>query len=140
MVGQFGYGLSAVSYFFCVFFLGKRNNVGLSLIKETQFICLLPISRRFPPLPILVTQPRCAGFQHVDAFAQLRHLVSQDGILLSELFQFFVFAHASTLLACSLLCKPLVLRVSYTYSFSSNSPFCRQKPTQEPANGIPKAR
>ncbi len=80
------------------------------------------------------------GFQHVDAFAQLRHLVSQDGILLSELFQFFVFAHASTLLACSLLCKPLVLRVSYTYSFSSNSPFCRQKPTQEPANGIPKAR
>jgi hypothetical protein len=32
---------------------------------------------------------------------------------LSELFQFFVFAHASTLLACSLLCKPLVLLVSY---------------------------
>src|SRR6266571_3007870 len=54
MVGQFGYGLSAVSYFFGVFFLGKRNNVGLSLIKETQFICLLPISRRFPPLRILV--------------------------------------------------------------------------------------
>ncbi len=55
------------------------------------------------------------GFQHRDAFAQQRHLVSQGGILLSELFQFFVFGHTSTLLACSLLCKPLVLLVSYLF-------------------------
>ena len=53
------------------------------------------------------------GFQHANAFTQQSHLVSQGAILLSELFQFFVFGHASTLLACSLLCKPLVLLVSY---------------------------
>ncbi len=53
------------------------------------------------------------SFQHADAFAQSSHLVSQGGILLSELFQLFVFGHACTLLACSLLCKPLVLLVSY---------------------------
>ena len=53
------------------------------------------------------------SFQRTDAFAQQRHLVSQGAILLSELFQLFVFGHAYTLLACSLLCKPLVLLVSY---------------------------
>ena len=56
------------------------------------------------------------GFQHANAFTQQSHLVSQGAILLSELFQFFVFGHASTLLACSLLCKPLVLLVSYINS------------------------
>src|SRR5207244_559762 len=53
------------------------------------------------------------GFQHADALAQSSHLVSQGPILFSQLFQFFVFGHACTLLACSLLCKPLVLLVSY---------------------------
>ena len=53
------------------------------------------------------------SFQHADAFAQSSHLLSQGAILLSQLFQFFVFGHASTLLACALLCKPLVLLVSY---------------------------
>jgi hypothetical protein len=56
------------------------------------------------------------GFQHADAFTQQRHLASLGGILLSELFQLFVFGHACTLLDCSLLCKPLVLLVSYSYS------------------------
>jgi hypothetical protein len=55
------------------------------------------------------------SFQHADAFAQSSHLVSQGGMLLSELVHFFVFGHACTLLACSLLCKPLVLLVSYNY-------------------------
>ena len=53
------------------------------------------------------------GFQLADALAQSRHLLSQGAILLSELFQFFVFGHVCTLLAGSLLCKPLVLLVSY---------------------------
>ena len=56
------------------------------------------------------------SFQHTDAFAQSRHVVSQGGMLLSELEQLFVFGHACTLLACSLLCKPLVLLVSYSVS------------------------
>ncbi len=49
MLGQFGYELSGVSYFFGVFFLGKRNNVDISLVKKTQFLSLLPVSRRFTP-------------------------------------------------------------------------------------------
>ena len=53
------------------------------------------------------------SFQHADAFAQSRHLVSQGTILLSELVQLFVCGHACTLLTCSLLCKPLVLPDSY---------------------------
>ena len=57
------------------------------------------------------------GFQHADAFTQQRHLFSQCAILFSELFQFFVFGHACTLLACSSLCKPLVLLVSYENYF-----------------------
>jgi len=52
-------------------------------------------------------------FQRADAFAQHPHLVSQGAILLSQLFQFFVFGHVCTLLACSLFCKPLVLLVSH---------------------------
>jgi len=52
-------------------------------------------------------------FQRTDAFAQQRHLFSQGAILVSQLFQLFVFGHACTLLACSLLCKPLVLLVSH---------------------------
>ena len=56
------------------------------------------------------------SFQHADAFAQSRYLVSQGGILLSELVQFFIFGHACTLLACPLLYKPLVLLVSYSVS------------------------
>ena len=59
------------------------------------------------------------GFQYADAFTQQRHLVSQRALLLSELVQFFVFGHACTLLACSLLCKPLVLLVSYERTFIS---------------------
>jgi hypothetical protein len=54
-----------------------------------------------------------SGFQFADAFAQHPHLLSQGAILLSQLFQLFVFGHACTLLACSLLCKPLVLLVSH---------------------------
>jgi len=60
-----------------------------------------------------------SGFQLADSFAQLRHLFSQDCILFSELFQLFVFAHASTLLVCSLLCKPLGLLDSYIYFYIS---------------------
>jgi hypothetical protein len=55
------------------------------------------------------------GFQVVDAFAQHPYLVLQGPILLSQLFQFFVFGHVCTLLACSLLCKPLVLLVSHSF-------------------------
>ncbi len=33
--------------------------------------------------------------------------------LVSQLFQFFFFGHAGTLLACSLFGKPLVLLVNY---------------------------
>ncbi len=54
MLGRFGYGLKGVSYLFCVFFLGKRNNVGISLLKETQFVCFANFSTIYP-LPILVT-------------------------------------------------------------------------------------
>ena len=56
------------------------------------------------------------SFQHADAFAQSRHVVSQGGMLLSELVQFFIFGHACTLLACSLVYKPLVLLVRYSVS------------------------
>ena len=62
------------------------------------------------------------GFQHADAFTQQRHLVSQGAILLSELFQLFVFGHAYTLLACSLVCKPLVLLVSHAFFYFCFSP------------------
>jgi hypothetical protein len=55
------------------------------------------------------------GFQFVDAFAQHPYLLSQGAIVLSQLFQLCVFGHPSTLLACSLLCKPLVLLVSYLF-------------------------
>jgi hypothetical protein len=61
------------------------------------------------------------GFQFADAFTQQRHLVPQGPILVSELFQLFVCGHACTLLACSLLCKPLVLLVSYKKSINSYS-------------------
>ena len=56
------------------------------------------------------------SFQHADAFAQSRHVVSQGGMLLSELEQLFVFGHACTLLACSLVCKSVVLLVGYYVS------------------------
>jgi hypothetical protein len=36
------------------------------------------------------------SFQHPDAFTQSSHLVSQGVIILSELFQLFVFDHAQS--------------------------------------------
>ena len=47
------------------------------------------------------------GLQVTNAFTQHLHLVSQGAILLSQLFQLFVFVHVCTLLACSLLCYML---------------------------------
>src|SRR5260370_33114284 len=44
---RFGHGRKGVSYFFCVFFLGKRKEYGVPLVKKTQFLSLLPVSRRF---------------------------------------------------------------------------------------------
>src|SRR5260221_593092 len=58
-------------------------------------------------------------FQYADAFTQQRDLGSQGRILFSELVQFFVFGHTGTLLACSSLCKPLVLLASYVISLIS---------------------
>jgi hypothetical protein len=51
MLGQFGHGLKNVSYFFCVFFLGNVRTIGISLVKKTQFLSLLPVSRRFTHYP-----------------------------------------------------------------------------------------
>src|SRR5437588_645169 len=67
MLGRFGYGLMDVSYFFCVFFLGKRNNVGISLVKKTPSWCPSPVSRPFLPsqslLHHLVAYLVGSGFQ-----------------------------------------------------------------------------
>src|SRR5260221_10781905 len=52
-------------------------------------------------------------FQYAQTLSQPRDLGSQGRILFSELVQFFVFGHTGTLLACSSLCKPLVLLASY---------------------------
>jgi hypothetical protein len=38
MLGQFEYGLMDVSYFFCVFFLGKIFNASLSLLQEDTIL------------------------------------------------------------------------------------------------------
>jgi len=51
MLGQFEYGLMDVSYFFCVFFLGKVRNIGIPLVKKTQFLSLLPVSSPFTHYP-----------------------------------------------------------------------------------------
>src|SRR5450759_577089 len=51
MLGQFGHGLKNVSYFFCVFFLGNVRTIGISLVRKTQFLSLLPVSRRFTHYP-----------------------------------------------------------------------------------------
>src|SRR5438128_1728087 len=48
-LGLFGHELKPVSYFFCVFFLEKRNIFSFSLLKKTPFWCLLPVSGRFTP-------------------------------------------------------------------------------------------
>src|SRR5438876_8367757 len=48
-LGLFGHELKPVSYFFCVFFLEKRNIFSFSLLKKTHFWCLLPVSGRFTP-------------------------------------------------------------------------------------------
>jgi hypothetical protein len=53
------------------------------------------------------------GFQDAQTLSQPRDLGSQGRILFSELVQFFVCGHTATLLACSSLCKPLVLLASY---------------------------
>ncbi len=55
------------------------------------------------------------GFQHRDAFAQQRHLLSQGCILFSQLLQFFVFGHAASLLASLQKSEPLVLLDSYFF-------------------------
>ena len=51
MLGQFGHELKGVSYFFCVFFLGNVRTIGISLVKKTQFLSLLPVSRRCTHYP-----------------------------------------------------------------------------------------
>src|SRR5258708_26220608 len=58
-------------------------------------------------------------FQYAETLSQPRDLGSQGRILFSELVQFFVFGHTGTLLACSSLCKPLVLLASYVISLIS---------------------
>ena len=57
------------------------------------------------------------GFQDAETLSQPCDLGSQSPILFSELVQFFVCGHIATLLACSSLCKPLVLLASYKYSY-----------------------
>ncbi len=61
------------------------------------------------------------GFQYAETLSQPRDLGSQGRILFSELVQFFVFGHTGTLLACSSLCKPLVLLASYDFHLNKIS-------------------
>src|SRR5437588_3969468 len=72
MLGRFGYGLMDVSYFFCVFFLGKRNNVGISLVKKTPSWCPSPVSRPFLPSQSLLHHlvAYLVGFQTLVATAK----------------------------------------------------------------------